>query len=348
LAEPPRILIPGGYGVFGRLIARELLARTPARLVIAGRNLGAAMRACRNLGGVARCEPLALDLADSEAFARAVSGCFAVVCAAGPFQRLDPSLAEIATRADAHWLDISDETNWVVALLEKGRADSGRSATVILPGLSTTPALSGVLVRWLKARLPDAQNARITLFIGNRNRKGAGAIASALESELDWPLSVDLPVGRIVSYRFRSPDRELLGRELGIEAEFRVAFEWRIVRNLLVGVRAMSRIAPRTARLLSAASEPFRFFGSEMGCIQVRLATPDGRWADAWFLARGQRLAALPAAIATEALLAGEATARASVSPAELFTPEEWIELLGARGVDFGARVSGEGQGFPT
>src|SRR5438552_2290869 len=38
MAEPPRILIAGGYGVFGRLLARELLDTTAAHLVLAGRD----------------------------------------------------------------------------------------------------------------------------------------------------------------------------------------------------------------------------------------------------------------------------------------------------------------------
>ena len=42
MAERPRILIAGGYGVFGQLLARELLDTTNAALVLAG-DLGCLM-----------------------------------------------------------------------------------------------------------------------------------------------------------------------------------------------------------------------------------------------------------------------------------------------------------------
>src|SRR5207249_48380 len=44
-----QVLIVGGYGVFGRLLAVELLRTTNAHIVIAGRDPATARRACRDL-----------------------------------------------------------------------------------------------------------------------------------------------------------------------------------------------------------------------------------------------------------------------------------------------------------
>lgn len=340
MAEPLRVLIPGGYGVFGSLLAAELLATTSARLVIAGRDSEKAAHICRSLGGV-RCEPLALDLRDRDAFRRVASGCFAVVCAAGPFQDLDPELPLVAVEAGAHWLDISDHEGWVIPLLEKGDASAREAGRTILPGLSTVPALSGVLVRWARQRLPESEKTRITLFIGNRNRKGAGSIASAFDSEFDEAVPVSLPIGRRLAYRFRSPDRALLKKELGLDAEFRVAFEWSLANWLLPRARprAGSRLA--RARFLSRLSAPFRAFGSDVSCLQAEVFGPQGNGVAEWLLARGQRLAILPAAIALEALLAGELRGPGALSPAACFEPEEWIARLSARGIRFGSEGAG-------
>ena len=38
MVRVPRVLIVGGYGVFGRLLAAELLRTTRVEIVIAGRN----------------------------------------------------------------------------------------------------------------------------------------------------------------------------------------------------------------------------------------------------------------------------------------------------------------------
>ena len=262
-----------------------------------------------------------------------------MVCAAGPFQDLDLELPRIAVEAGAHWLDISDYEGWVIPLLETGDAPAREAGRIILPGLSTVPALSGVLVRWARKRLPESDKARITLFIGNRNRKGTGSVASAFDSEFDEPVPVRLPVGCRLAYRFRSPDRALLKKELGLDAEFRVAFEWSLANWLVPRLRAtgVSRVA--RARLLSRLSAPLSRFGSDVSCLQAEVFGPDGGGVAAWLLAKGQRLAVLPAAIALEALLAGELRQRGCLSPATWLATEEWIARLEIRGIRFGRQV---------
>ncbi len=340
MAGPPRVLIPGGYGVFGSLLAAELSATTSARLIIAGRDYEKAVGACRSLGGGHRFEPLALDLADREAFRRAASGCFVVVCAAGPFQGLDLELPRIAVEVGAHWLDIGDDEGWVLSQLERADAPARKAERTIVPGLSTVPALSGALVRWCRARLQDAHHARITLFIGNRNRKGAAAIASALDSEFDDPVLVDLPLGRRLAYRFRSPDRALLKKELGLDAEFRVTFEWSLANWLLPRIRPRRGSPLTRARLLARLSAPFGRFGADDSCLQVDLMAPDGRCVSACFLTRGQRLAVLPLLLALEALWIGELAERGCLSPATWLSPEEWVARLTERRIRFGSRGS--------
>lgn len=86
MAERPRILIAGGSGVFGRLLARELLKTTSVDLILAGRGLPAVYAACRELGTPDRTSATALDLGDPESLTRTARGCVAVACAAGPFQ----------------------------------------------------------------------------------------------------------------------------------------------------------------------------------------------------------------------------------------------------------------------
>src|SRR5947208_3611468 len=114
MAGPPRILIAGGSGVFGRLLARELLASTPAHVVLAGRDPQRLAAACRGLGAHARTEPLILDLQDACALARAAVGCFAVACTAGPFQQLPPDLPRAALEAGAGLLGIRGGRGWVL------------------------------------------------------------------------------------------------------------------------------------------------------------------------------------------------------------------------------------------
>lgn len=339
MAEPPRVLIAGGYGVFGSLLASELIAATSLRILIGGRNRAAAGRVCRQLGAPGRCEPLELDLNERESFRKAASGCLAVVCAAGPFQRFDRGLPLIAVETGAHWLDISDDEGWVLALLDNERLDAAAQAAgrTILPGLSTTPALSGALVRWCRKRAPQVDRARIVLWIGNRNRKGPAAIASALRSGFRDPVSVRLPTGPCRAYRFRSPDAVLLRREVAMEAEFRVAFEWELSNWLIARLQRIPS-PERMSSWLMRLSGPFSRFGSDSGCLQTEVFDREGRaLVTASFSARGQRLAVLPAVLALQALLSGEIRERGCVSPASWLAPEEWVARLTARGLQFGS-----------
>jgi NAD(P)-dependent dehydrogenase (short-subunit alcohol dehydrogenase family) len=339
MAEHPRVLIVGGSGVFGRVLAHELLRTTSVELILAGRGLSAAIAACRELGAPDRTSAIALDLGDRESLTRAARGCVAVACAAGPFQELSRELPMAAVRAAAHWLDIGDHEGWVVPVLDDATLDAAArdAGSAVIPGLSTVPALSGALARWGCERLPGADRARITLFIGNRNVKGAGAIASAMSNGFRRPTRVDRPFGRRIAYVGRSPDTELLRRDLGLDAEFRVVLEWAPAGLLVFGLgpvwsRLGARSRSRGARILATISRPFGRFGSEGGCLQVDLW--DGkRRLSVTALSDDQRLGILPCAMALQRLLEGDLPERGVLHPAAWLSPRTGIGELVARGV---------------
>lgn len=330
-------MIAGGSGVFGRLLAREVLDTTDVHVLVAGRDRARAAAACDALGARGRAEPVSLNLRDPSAVSGAVAGCFAVACAAGPFQELPRSLPRTALEAGAHWLDISDFSGWVLPLLEDRALDEqARGAGLaVMPGLSSVPTLSGVLARWCRERLPGATKARITLFVGNRNPKGVGAVASALRAPLDEPLTVDLPVGRRVAYRFDSPDAAILRDELGLEAEFRAAFEMRLAVPVMAAMRSVARWIghQNAARLLSILGAPTSVFGTKGGGLQVEVWDPAGARVGAAFVGAGQRMAVLPCALALQALLSAELTTRGVVRPATWLPVDEWVRRLGERGL---------------
>ena len=172
-------------------------------------------------------------------------GAFAVACTAGPFQQLDRGLVREAVDAGAHWLDIADDAGWFFDLLDDTRLHQRamEKGVAVIPGLSSLPAISGALVRKL-----GAKEVTITLEINNANRKGAAAIVSA--AELD------------------PPDRELLRRELNVDATVRVRFELPLAMPLLRALGVLPRnTRMRVARVISKL--PLRF-GKSGGAVEVR------------------------------------------------------------------------------
>lgn len=253
MAAKKRVVVAGSRGVFGSLLVQELADAYDA------------IATTRET----------LDLGDVDAVARAAQNAFAFVCAAGPFQQLDRRIVHAVVEAGAHWLDIADDERWFFDLLDDRQLDAlaRERGVVVMPGLSTLPAISSALVR----RMGAPERVAITLFIGNDNAKGAAAIASGAA--------------------LRTPDRELLRRELGIDAEVRTRFEMPGVQ-LAMRVLASVPLKARTsiARVISRIAKLFRF-GTRGGYVEVRAGDRAERVGGA-----DQRLAILPVVFALEHL----------------------------------------------
>jgi short subunit dehydrogenase-like uncharacterized protein len=342
MATEPRILIAGGYGVFGRLLAGELLRNTSAQIVIAGRNRRRAVEACRALAAPERLEALELDLTKRGMLSKASRGCLAVICAAGPFTGLPASLPEEALAAGAHWLDIADDRQWLLRLLlpidRHLDALAREKHLAVIPGLSTTPALSGLLARTRLEGVPSPVRISLTLFIGNRNAKGAAAIASLIESCTGAARMVRTPFGNRLACGVPTADSALLRREVGLAADFAVAFEFPPAGPVICAVASVLRRCNRTtrghiARVASRLLTPLSLFGRDTGVLQAELTSADGSRRNAALIGSGQRMAILPCAIVLESLLDGTLSARGVISPATYLPADDWMQRLRKRGL---------------
>jgi len=295
-----RLILLGATGVFGSLLERELRSE----VVVASRATGA-------------------DLRDPSSIARVARGAFAVLCAAGPFQSFDPRCVRAVVEEGAHWLDIADDPAWFFGLLDDRELDARarERGVAVVSGLSTLPAISGMLVRSLISgggtgaspvhRADRRGRLSVTLGIGNRNAKGAGAIASAMSGD-----------GRTIF----TPDRELFRRE-GLDVRTFVKFQ-------LPGAAMMFRIAKRLGvkpQTLGRIAKPISRFGTDASYVEA--IGPNG---SARIDANGQRLAIVPIAAVAHRLLAS-AKLEGVLKPYEAISDEELLNALR----DAGASSSG-------
>lgn len=148
---PRRILILGGYGVFGGRLAR-LLADDPGHtLILAGRSLDKARAFAATLPAGASRLAAAFDrdgdvAAQLEALAPDV-----VIDASGPFQAYsgDPyRLARAAITQGADYMDLADSSAFVagIAVLDDAARAKG---LYVLAGVSSFPVLTAAVVRKL-------------------------------------------------------------------------------------------------------------------------------------------------------------------------------------------------------
>ncbi len=145
-----KILILGGYGVFGgRLV--QLLADLPElSLLIAGRSLTKAQAFCDAYQGASKLTPVLLDRADIAQHLRTDTPDL-IVDASGPFQNYGDDPFFVARAAIEHgvpYVDFADASDFVAGLSTLN--EQAKTAGVFaLSGVSSFPVLTAAVVREL-------------------------------------------------------------------------------------------------------------------------------------------------------------------------------------------------------
>lgn len=153
-AAPMRILILGGYGVFGGRLAELLSDGSDLDLLIAGRDLRRAEAFCAGYRGRARVHAIALDRADMAEGLRSLSPNL-VVDASGPFQdygadRYRVIAACIAAGTD--YLDFADAADFVFGV-HAFDAAAKAAGVFVVSGVSSFPALTAAVLRDMAKRM---------------------------------------------------------------------------------------------------------------------------------------------------------------------------------------------------
>lgn len=352
----PKVVLFGGYGVFGARIAAELLQHTEAQIVIAGRNRARAEALCARLGS--RAVPLACDLRDAQAVERAVQGATVVIVAAGPFQTLPLTALEAALIHGVHYIDLADARSYR-RQVEARRSAIEAAGIAVLSGLSTVSGISAVLARWGAEQVSGAERVHVALSPGNRNPRGVGTIASVLTSVgrplqvwqggrwvtvWGWtgrePVCFPSPVGWRTVYWVEGPDHDVLPRELGSrDVSFKAGLELEVLNRGLEGLGWLRRRWPelsleRYTRLLIRLSLLLAPSGTEHGALRVEVQQGDRRWQTAVVAEReGPVVAATPAAVAAARLLQGEMVERGLIPVSRWISVPLLVEELEKRGV---------------
>jgi hypothetical protein len=144
-----KVLIVGGYGVFGGNLARLLADEPRLTLLVAGRSLEKAKGFCAALPARATLVPTRFDREGDLAGQLEACAPDLVVDATGPFQAYGAApwrLVEACIARGTHYLDLADAVEFVLGI-EAFDAAARAKGVFVLSGLSTCPALTAAAVR---------------------------------------------------------------------------------------------------------------------------------------------------------------------------------------------------------
>jgi hypothetical protein len=146
-----RVLILGGYGIFGGRLVRLLADESRLTLIIAGRSRDKAAAFCATLRAAARLEPLAVDRDGDIAGALAAARPDVVVDASGPFQLYAGDAYRVVRACLARgidYLDLADGSAFVDGIAQFD-AEARARGIAILTAVSSFPVLTAAVVRRL-------------------------------------------------------------------------------------------------------------------------------------------------------------------------------------------------------
>jgi len=353
-----RVLVVGGYGAFGALVA-ERLARVPdIEVIVAGRSEAKARAFAAQLAGRARARlgGIGLDAADISAAALGDIRPAVLINATGPYQGQDYRLARACIAAGVHYVDLADARDFVTGISALD-AEARRGGVLVVSGASTVPAVSSAVVDAYAPQFASLSRVSVVIapansfepglataqsFLGTLGRPYAAARKAAGERFHGWQ---GLERRRLpgLGARWMSlcdvPDLDLFpARYPGLEdVKVYAALEVGAFHLGLWGLSWLVRIGllrnpERLAGPLLGVRRRLPFLGSDRGGMVVTL---EGRDADGrpkrttWHLVAGSGhgpyVPATPAVLLAKGLLGGRIATRGAMPCLGLFMLEEFL-----------------------
>ena len=223
-----KILIIGGYGQVGQMIAVRLAALFPGRVVVAGRSLAKARAAAAGIGHGVEARALDIFAVDNAAALDGVA--LVLVC----LDQTDRRFAAQCLARGLRYLDISADYGFLSQVEELDACARQTGATALL-SVGVAPGLTNLLAARACATMAGVARLDILLEIGLGDHHGQAAIewlfdnldvvyqvreAGRLKSVRSFGDSLDLalPGAKTArpAYRFNFSDQQVIGRTLDV------------------------------------------------------------------------------------------------------------------------------------
>ena len=175
-----RILVLGGYGLFGSRISQRLAADGRFQVIVAGRSQAQAAAFIARCAGNTRMHAAALDTeADDFPAQLAALHPDIVIDSAGPFQARALRVPRAALAAGAHCIDLADGRDYVRRIGELD-GEARAAGRWLVSGASSVPGLSGAVVAALRPRFARLDSVEAGISPGNHTPRGLATTEAIL------------------------------------------------------------------------------------------------------------------------------------------------------------------------
>ncbi len=353
MTTPDTVLVLGGYGNFGKRIARGL-GRRGVPTVIAGRDAAKAEALAADVPGA---RGIAVDIHRDLDAVLARERPSVVVHTCGPFQGSDYAVARACLRAGIHYVDLADARDFVRDFQQLD-AEARAAGVTLISGASTVPGLSSAVIEHMRPQFARLDVLDFGISPGQKAERGL-ATTRAILGYVGKPLTpftgnrrpygwqdVHRQTYPIMGRRWLAncdiPDLDLLPAAYGLRAiRFGAGLElaplhlglwlvsWAVRLGLPIDLAAL-------ARPMLAVSDAFNVFGSDTGGMHVTLSGLDLNGVPltlSWFIlaknSDGPQIPCVPAILLAQQLYEKSAGLAAGAFPCVgLISLDDYVEAL--------------------
>ena len=186
MTDGRKLIIIGGTGVFGRRLARHVIthgANVVDEVIVTSRNERKAKALAKDLAldsngrGV---RGIGMDVRTSLQSVLTSERPWAIVDCSGPFQSANHNVPRLAIESRAHVLDLADARDYLLGYHDALNHLAKANGVVGLAGASSTPALSGAVVRELVRGWTRIDTINLAIVPGGRSEVGQSVLQAVL------------------------------------------------------------------------------------------------------------------------------------------------------------------------
>lgn len=366
-----KVLILGGYGNFGKRIAKNLSELKDIVIFIAGRNLKRAEAFCQELSLSdinATLTPVKMDIFSPTLVDELQSlSPDLVIHTGGPFQGQDYRVPKACIVVGSHYIDLADDRRFVCDITSlNDQAQAGK--VLVISGASSVPGLSSTVIDSFINQFVSLEEIDFSIAPGNKADRGKATVRGIL-SYTGHPFSVFYNGQWINQYGWMSPRRLYFDDSIGKRwlanvdipdlelfpkryksvntVRFQAGLELSLLHFGMVFMAFLAKMGwvkdwSAFTNIIYKSSEFFKIFGTDNGGMQINLLGRDKNNAVKhikWTLCAkhniGPYIPTLSAIILARKLIAGTINKRGATPCLGLFTMQEFYAEATALGITY-------------